>query len=679
MQLHRGDPSLSGSHCLDGGVNFTVYSETAEAMDLCLFDPEGRQTAQLPFRDRTDHIWHGFLPGASAGLSYGFRAHGPFAPERGLFFDPARLLIDPWARQLRGSYSQHSGHFPGNQMDTAAWTPRSVVTSDSSADARHRHALTQREPAPLIYEAHVRGLTAQHPDVPQSIRGTYAALGHPAIIKHLQQLGVGALELLPVQFHIDEPHLVARGLSNYWGYSPIGCMALHSSYAANPGDATGELASSVARLHEAGIEVILDVVLNHTAEGGIDGPIVSLRGIDPATWYLHRSSPGELADFTGCGNTLNVTHPVVQRWIIAGLRHWAISLGVDGFRFDLALTLGRQGEGFDAGSGLLAAISSDPLLGSLRLIAEPWDVGPHGYRLGAFGTPWREWNDRFRDGVRAYWKGEPGAQAELGRRLHGSSDLFEGSGRTPSASINFITAHDGFCLNDLVSYAHKHNEANGEDNRDGHTHNLSDDCGQEGPVDDMLIIERRGRRVRALLTTLFVAEGTPMLLAGDELGHTQGGNNNAYCQDNATTWLDWSAPQQLTEFVSSLAALRSTRSPVWTNTFVHADYCTGAPVIPSLAWLRADGATMTESDWHAQDCAFVLLRADDQRIELCCFNRSETAIDFRLPDHLASRSWTVRLDSAAVSGIRADRTIGQPFIVEPQSVLILDCAAQGAP
>jgi glycogen operon protein len=674
MKLHAGDSTRPGAHHIDGGVNIVVASGSAESLELCLFDAAGRETHRLPFTHRSGDHWHGFLPGASAGLTYGLRAHGRFDPATGLFFEPSRLLVDPFARDLSGAYTQYTGHFPGDRIDTAPFTPKSVVR-ETKVRTSSRNPL---KASPFIYEAHVRGLTRLHPELPESIRGTYAALGSAPVIRHLKRLGVEALELLPVQFHIDEPHLVARGLNNYWGYSPIGCMALHADYAADKTDPVGELAASIRALHGAGIEVILDVVFNHTAEGGADGPIVSMRGLDPHLWYLHNGHSGQLADFTGCGNTLNVTHPLVAQWILSTLRFWCETLDVDGFRFDLATTLGRQGEGFDASTGLLAQLAADPIIGQCRLIAEPWDIGPHGYRLGSFGGRFMEWNDRFRDSARVFWKGDPGAQAEFGRRLHGSSELFESSGRGPAAGINFITAHDGFCLTDVVSFNHKHNEANGEDNRDGSVHNHADNLGVEGWSEDPVLYARRQQRIRALLATLMLAEGTPMLLAGDELGHSLRGNNNAYCQDNALNWLDWSGPAPLIGFITHLSALRRQRLVNWPSTYVHTPFSPDDVHTASIAWYAANGQPMTAHHWHEDDCAFAMLRACDGRMELCAFNRSREPRVLQVPEPLVDRSWRIVLDTTMASGVPENAHCQHELTMDGQGVWLLECLSEGS-
>lgn len=702
QRLERGDPTVLGSSRVDGGVNFAVYSERSTALELCLFDATDREIVRLPFSDRTDGVWHGFLPEAVAGLRYGFRAHGTFDPDHGLFFDPARVMIDPYTKQLSGAYIQHPAHFVQHHgvpsADNAAYVPKSVVTepvvSRSHVNSSPRHN------APLFYEAHVRGLTRLCEQIPESLRGTYAGLAHPFLIAHLKRLGVSVVELMPVQYHIDEPHLTALGLSNYWGYNPLAFMATHNAYAFSTSEGMAELAAAVRTFHDAGIEVVLDVVFNHSAEGGAQGPILSMRGLDNLTYYRFDPQPGAGAfiDVTGCGNTLNFEHPVVAQLVLDSLRYWVQALDVDGFRFDLAVTLGRQGDHFSARHGLIEQISTDPLLSGRRLIAEPWDVGPNGYQLGAFAAPWREWNDRFRDTVRAYWRGDHGAQADLGRRLHGSNELFEHDGRTPAGGINFVTAHDGFVLEDLVSYNDKHNLANGEDNRDGHAHNLSDNMGFEGESTDPVLRAKRDRRKRAMLATLFLSQGTPMLLGGDEFGNSQQGNNNAYCQDGPLGWLQWNPEHELVAYIARLSELRASSNPIWRLKFVHHPWSaedrraedsraeemsspgdghsTSAAPGASIAWRRADGGEMVEGDWHASDCPFALLRADSTLLEMCCFNRSPAAVAFQLP--LPERQWEGRLDSSAADGVPELNLNDGRVVVEPHSVVVLHSRIEAA-
>ncbi|MCB2055232.1 MAG: glycogen debranching protein GlgX, partial [Geminicoccaceae bacterium] len=498
-----------------GGVNFALFSEHAERVELCLFDPaDGREARRYDLPEHTDQVWHGFLPEAGAGLVYGYRVHGPFAPERGHRFDPTQVLLDPYARAWAGRFDARGGR------------PRSVVTPPPPIACGRRPG---HDPADLvIYEAHVKGLTARHPDVASHRRGRYAALGEPAVIEHLHGLGITAIELMPCQAFVDEPFLRAKGLRNYWGYNPIGFFVPEPRYAATA-DAAGELREAVAALHDAGIEVLLDVVYNHTGEGDAQGPTLSFRGIDNRSYYKLDGDPLREVDVTGCGNTFDLAHPRVLQLVMDSLRFWVTSIGVDGFRFDLATALGRSAHGFDAGAGFFDAIRQDPVLAGVRLIAEPWDVGPEGYRLGGFGSSWSEWNDRFRDTVRGFWRGDEHLLPALAARLLGSADLFDHRGRRPFASINYVTAHDGFTLADLVAHEKRHNRANGEDNRDGHAHEISWNNGVEGPSDDPAVRDARARDMRNMLTTLFLAQGTPMLLMGDEIGRSQRGNNNAYC------------------------------------------------------------------------------------------------------------------------------------------------------
>jgi isoamylase len=691
-RLQQGDSSALGSSCVDGGVNFAVYSERASALELCLFDQTDRESARLPLPARTGDVWHGFLPDAGPGLRYGFRAYGAFDPDNGLFFDPARVMIDPYAKRLSGAYIQHPAHFVQAagipSLDNAAYVPKSVVTEPVVGSNRVNPSV--RHSMPLIYEAHVRGLTRLCESIPEAVRGTYAGLAHPFLITHLKRLGVSVVELMPVQYHIDEPHLTALGLTNYWGYNPLAFMATHNAYASCASGAVAELAAAVRAFHDAGIEVVLDVVFNHSAEGGAQGPILSMRGLDNLTYYRFDPQPGTggFIDVTGCGNTLNFAHPVVSRLVLDSLRYWVQVLDVDGFRFDLAVALGRHGDHFSARNGLLEQISNDPVLSGRRLIAEPWDVGPNGYQLGAFAAPWREWNDRFRDTVRAYWRGDPGAQADLGRRLHGSNELFEHDGRTPAGGINFVTAHDGFVLEDLVSYHDKHNLANGEDNRDGHAHNLSDNMGHEGASTDPVLRAKRDRRKRAMLATLFLAQGTPMLLGGDEFGNSQQGNNNAYCQDGPLGWLQWNTEHALVAYIARLSELRASSNPIWRLKFVHkpwrseempspdGGHSTGALPDASIAWRRADGSEMVEADWHAPDCPFSLLRADNTVLEMCCFNRSSETVAFQLP--LPERRWEGRLDSSTADGVPELNLDNGCVLVGPQAVVVVHSRIEAA-
>ncbi|MFH8365469.1 glycogen debranching protein GlgX [Streptomyces sp. NPDC018031] len=612
------------------GTDFALWAGGAEAVEVCLFDEEGRESRRT-LVERTDGVWHGFVPGVLPGRRYGYRVHGRWDPWTGARWNPAKLLLDPYARAVDGEFGgpgspgagdgplppevyghvrdwpeQHVADTVRDDRDSAPFVPKGVVVGPAEAgpDAAHRRPRTPWSET-VLYELHVRGFTMRHPGVPPELRGSYAGLAHPAALEHLTRLGVTAVELLPVHHFGHEDHLLRRGLRNYWGYNSIGYFAPYSGYAATGtrGQQVGEFRRMVRALHEAGVEVILDVVYNHTAEGGELGPTFSLRGIDNAGHHRLQQDPRRYADVTGCGNTLDVPQPQVLRLIADSLRYWVTEMGVDGFRFDLATALARNADGVDMNGPFLAVLGQDPVLRRVKLIAEPWDVGPGGYRVGGFPRPWAEWNDRYRDAVRDCWRGALPDLRDLGYRLSGSSDLYAWNGRRPGASVNFVTAHDGFTLRDLVSHDRKHNEANGEGNRDGTDDNRSWNCGAEGGTDDPAIHALRARQVRNLLATLLLSTGVPMLVAGDELGRTQGGNNNAYCQDNEVSWLDWGAAAEpdnraLTAFTARLIALRRAHPALRRDAFF-----TGRPAapggLPDLAWFTARGERMTDADWYA--------------------------------------------------------------------------------
>jgi glycogen operon protein len=614
-------------HGPDGtdGTNFALWAPGAEAVELCLFDEDGAETRH-PLPEQTFQTWHGYLPGVGPGTRYGYRVHGRWDPWTGARWNPAKLLIDPYARAVDGVFTGHAaccGSVRGwpepqaadtvrDNRDSAPYTARSVVVHDDDDWSDDRRPKTPWAET-VLYELHVAGFTRRHPGVPPELRGTYAGLAHPAAIEHLVSLGVTAVELLPVHQFADEDFLAGRGLANYWGYNSIAWFAPHGGYSASGtrGQQVGEFKRMVRALHAAGIEVILDVVYNHTAEGGVQGPTLSLRGIDNAGYYrLARDSRG-YADYTGCGNTLDTRQPQTVRLVTDSLRYWATEMGVDGFRFDLAAALARAGDGVDMRHPLLAAISQDPVLSRVKLIAEPWDTGPGGYQVGNFPPLWAEWNDKYRDTVRDFWRGGRSGVAELGYRLSGSSDLYQLGGRRPYASVNYVTAHDGFTLRDLVSYNTKHNQANGEDNRDGTDDNRSWNCGAEGETDDPAVLELRDRQLRNLLATLLLSTGVPMLTAGDEFGRTQGGNNNAYCQDNEVSWVDWSLLDQprwrsLSELTARLVRLRR-RHPVLRQ---RAFFSGRAPMpgqLPDLTWYTPRGTEMTPADWAAPTAVLGML------------------------------------------------------------------------
>ncbi|HZP19664.1 MAG TPA: glycogen debranching protein GlgX [Bauldia sp.] len=584
------EPRL-GARPVAGGVAVAVFSTSAEKIEFCLFDEAGRrELARTPLA-RSGDVWQATIPGIAAGARYGLRADGPYAPERGLWFDPAKLLVDPYARALDRPYAwdPRLAAPRADAIDTAALVPKAIVSADLPALPP-----APRRPLGVIYELGVRSFTRLNPQVPAKLQGTVAALAHPAAVAHLAELCVDTVELMPITAWIDERHLPPLGLANAWGYNPVTFLAPDPRLA--PGG-MAEIRSAVAALHAAGIGVILDVVFNHTGESDTLGGTLSLRGLDNRVYYRH-DPDGVLVNDTGCGNTVAAERPAVLRYILDAMRHWATGAGIDGFRLDLASILGRTPSGFSPAAPFFEAVAADPLLSGLSFIAEPWDVGPGGYQLGRFPAGWREWNDRFRDDVRMFWRGD-GRLGDLATRLAGSSDFFREAGRLPSASVNFVAAHDGFTLADLVAYREKHNQANGEGNRDGTDANFSWNHGLEGPSRSPEIEAARRRDIRALLTTLFFARGTPMLTAGDEWGRTQGGNNNAYAQDNATTWLDWTkADAALAAFTARLIALRGSHPAL------HADaFLTGAALdaagIPDAVWLHPSGHAMTAADWDA--------------------------------------------------------------------------------
>ncbi len=670
--LWPGLPYPRGANWNGMGVNFALFSEHAERVELCLFDATGRrETHRIALRERTDQIFHGFLPQARPGLLYGYRVYGPYRPKDGHRFNGHKLLLDPYARQMVGPLRWHDavfgyriGHGEGDlsfdRRDSAAYMPRcKVVESAFSWGDDRRPKVPWHET--VIYEAHVRSLTMQHPEVPQALRGTYAGLSCAPVVEHLKRLGVTTLELMPVHAFIDDRHLIDRGLANHWGYNTIGFFAPEAHYSAS--GKLGEFKTMVRTLHEAGIEVILDVVYNHTAEGNELGPTLSFRGIDNAAYYrLEPDAPRHYQDFTGCGNTLNMQHPRVLQLLMDSLRYWVTEMHVDGFRFDLASALARELHAVNRLSAFFDILRQDPVLSQVKLIAEPWDLGSGGYQVGNFPAGWAEWNDRYRDTMRAYWKGDGGLIGDFAQRLTGSSDLYNRSSRKPYASINFVAAHDGFTLADLVSYNDKHNEANGEDNRDGHGHNLSWNCGVEGPTDDPEVLALRARQQRNFIATLMLSQGVPMLLAGDEAGRTQQGNNNAYCQDNALNWIDWgdsAGRRSLLAFTQRLIALRAAH-PVFRRRDFFQDRPLRGSEVRDIVWLQPDGTEMSEDAWqqdHARALA-VFLSGDgltemdgrgravrDDSFALL-FNAAEEGVIFTLPESLVPRVGTLLVDTS---------------------------------
>jgi glycogen debranching enzyme len=661
--LSPGKPFPMGATLSHSGVNFALAAPNAESVELCLFDSTGQHEQQrLHLPAFTDGIWHGLLPSGRAGLVYGYRVHGPWAPHQGHRFNPAKLLLDPYAREIVGTYDGSDlflGHDPAkpdqrNTRDNGAVALKArVAAAGSSSTAPPGHA---RIPAGerVLYELHVRGQTRLHPAVPAALRGTYAGLAEPAVLDHLQGLGVTTLSLMPVQHRADEQRLLAMGLSNYWGYNTIGWFAPEARYWSGRAGTTpaSEFRAMADAVHARGMELVIDVVYNHSAETDEFGPTLSLRGIDNALYYHLRPDDRALyANWTGCGNCLNLAEPRVLQLVMDSLRHWVCELGVDGFRFDLAPVLGRGATGdFDPRAPFFAAIAQDPVLSRTLLIAEPWDIGAGGYRLGEFPPGWLEWNDRYRDTQRGFWlrQGREGATGlgDFAHRFTASSAQFAHHGRAPTASVNFITAHDGFTLRDLLCYEERHNLANGENNRDGHGHNLSNNCGVEGPSDDAAVLAGRNRLQRALLATLLLSQGTPMLLAGDELGHSQQGNNNAYCQDNETTWLAWigthepaSDAARLSAFVARLIALRREAPALRSTRWWPAD---SPPETPGVRWLRPDGAPMQEPDWNhgtALAIAFDAAAPPDAAAWLVVVNAGPGAVSFALPPG----AWRCRL------------------------------------
>ncbi|MQA88630.1 MAG: glycogen debranching protein GlgX [Gemmatimonas sp.] len=616
VRVWPGVPYPLGSSWDGEGTNFALYSEKATEVELCLFDSPQAAQASHCFRlpERTAYVWHGYLPGVGPGQLYGYRVHGPYELKRGLRFNPFKLLIDPYAHALAGrvNYDHHPFGYPFDQpgedwvlddANDAAGVPKAVVI-DRRFDWRGDKPPRIPWHRTVIYEAHVKGLTMLHPGIPGELRGTYAAVSQPAVIEHLKSLGVTALELLPVHEILDDLFLVRKGMLNYWGYNNINYFAPAGRYAfaREHHEQVREFKEMVRRLHEADIEVILDVVYNHTAEGNHLGPTLSFRGIDNTTYYrLVPENPRFYMDYTGCGNSLNMLHPQTLKLVMDSLRYWVQEMHVDGFRFDLASTLARELHDVNRLSAFFDIIHQDPVLSRVKLIAEPWDVGPGGYQVGNFPILWAEWNGRYRDTVRAFWRGDPGTIAELGFRLTGSSDLYERDGRRPHASINFVTAHDGFTLNDLVSYGTKRNEANGEDNRDGENHNLSYNFGVDGPTDDPEIVRQREKQKRNFMATLLLSQGVPMISSGDEMGRTQKGNNNAYAQDNEISWVKWDLSERdraMLAFARRVAALRHRHPVLHRRHFFQGRRIRGSE-LEDITWLRPDGREMTEEQWNS--------------------------------------------------------------------------------
>ncbi len=693
--LHPGAAVPLGATWTEEGINFAVYSSAATRVELCLFDPSGEhELTRLPLPERTENVWHGLLPAphGAAGLVYGYRVHGPYDPLHGMRYNPHKLLIDPYARSLAGKFSWNpallgygsdADEETADTADSAPYNYKARVIKDDDFDWGE-----DRPPAvpwrdTVIYELHVKGFTKRHPRIPEEIRGTYLGLAHPEVITYLKHLGVTAVELMPVQAFVPEQFLVDKGLVNYWGYSSIAWFAPGPQYAIE--DAVTEFKTMVKALHEAGLEVIIDVVFNHTAEGNELGPTLSFRGLDNAAYY--RLDPSNLRHYlnrTGTGNTIAIAHAAVRRLIIDCMRYWVEEMHVDGFRFDLAAVMGRDDGRFRTDAGFFKAVAAEPALHYIKLIAEPWDIGPDGYQLSHFPAGWAEWTDLYRDTMRGFWRGNPGILGRFAERFAGSSDLFRASGRRPTASINFVACHDGFTLFDATAYENKHNEANLEDNRDGHNHNLSWNCGVEGPTDDPEVVELRERQIRNLLATLLLSQGVPMLLAGDEFGRTQQGNNNAYCQDNEISWVDWTLAEQrkwLTAFVRQLLTLRRQAAGLRRDTFLK-----GARQVDrehkDVSWRHPAGHELTAGDWHEQDARAmgVLIghvfsdpygTPNGHLLFLC--NASSEAIEFRLPEPKTGAVWQTVFDTARwrANDLGACIHAGGHFVVAAHSCALL--------
>ncbi len=698
MRIWPGHAYPLGATFDGSGTNFALFSEVADRVELCLLDEAGGETrVDLPETD--GFVWHGYLPDVQPGQRYGFRVHGPYDPAQGHRCNPAKLLLDPYAKAIDGQIDGHPSLFsydfadPAalNTEDSAPHTMVSVVVNPFF-DWGHDRPPSRGYAESVIYEAHVKGLTQRHPGVPEELRGTYAAIGHPAIVDHLTDLGVTAIELMPVHQFVNDPHLQTKGLSNYWGYNTIGFFAPHNGYsrALNPGQQVQEFKQMVKTLHEADIEVILDVVYNHTAEGNHLGPTLCFRGIDNAAYYrLVDDDQAHYFDTTGTGNSLLMRHPHVLQLLMDSLRYWVTEMHVDGFRFDLAATLARQFHEVDRLSAFFDLVQQDPVVSQVKLIAEPWDVGEGGYQVGGFPPQWSEWNGKYRDTVRDFWRGEPATLAEFASRLTGSSDLYEHTARKPNASINFVTAHDGFTLADLVSYNEKHNEANGEGNNDGESHNRSWNCGAEGPTDDEGIASLRRRQQRNFLATLLLSQGVPMLAHGDELGRTQQGNNNGYCQDNELTWVDWDLDEHreaLLEFTRTLVHLRRDHPVLRRRRFFagSADHG-GESELGDIAWFATDGEHMTDADWRESYVKAVTVFLNGEAISepdprgeplvddsfLVMYNAAPNTVIFTVPPAEFGASWTCVLDTDHTLATGTVVKAGDSLEITGRSTLVL--------
>jgi isoamylase len=699
LQLREGLPHPRGAIWDGKGVNFSLFSAHATKVELCLFDGNGEtELERIELPEYTDEIWHGYIAGIGPDTVYGYRVHGPYEPEQGHRFNPNKLLLDPYAREFVGELKWDPACFgytlgaegddlTFDERDSAPFIPKSVVT-DSGFDWRQSVKPLVPWDRTIVYETHVRGYTKLHPAVPEKLRGTFAGLAVPEVIRYIKSLGVTSVELMPIHAFVNDSLLLDRGLTNYWGYNSIGFFAADPRYLADPRRGVQEFKEMVARFHDAGIEVILDVVYNHTAEGNERGPMLCFKGIDNASYYrLIPEQKRYYINDTGTGNTLNLSHPRVIQMVTDSLRYWVQEMRVDGFRFDLGTILAREPNGFDNQSGFLKACSQDPVLGAVKLIAEPWDCGPGGYQVGQFPPGWAEWNDNFRDTVRDFWRGEATAAA-VSPRLYGSADIFDRFGRRPYASVNFVTAHDGFTLNDLVSYNDRHNEANGENNQDGHAHNRSWNCGAEGPTDDAGVNALRGRQMRNCLATVLLSQGTPMLLAGDEFARTQRGNNNAYCQDNDISWTDWSLAEinkSQVQFVQQLTQLRSEYAVLRRNRFLSAALNERIG-LKEITWINASGQEMSAEQWSDEQmrCFGMLLdgraqttgirqRGQDATL-LIVLNAFHDVVNFTLPGDAPEARWLLMLDTNRNDTEPADRKInfvtGDVYAVTGRSVVV---------
>ncbi|MEM0810832.1 glycogen debranching enzyme [Corynebacterium sp. HMSC14B06] len=685
-QVWPGEPYPLGSTYDGAGTNFALFSDVAEKVELCLISAEGEET-RIELEEVDAHIWHCYIPSIMPGQRYAYRVHGPFDPANGKRCDPNKLLVDPYAKAFDGEFDGHPSlfnydihdHSKRNTEDSLGHTMTSVVINpffDWGADRAPRTPYNET----VIYEAHVKGMTMTHPDIPEELRGTYAGLAHPAIIDYLKDLGVTAIELMPVHQFLQDDHLREKGLRNYWGYNTFGFLAPHQDYSASqkPGGAVSEFKGMVRAFHDAGIEVILDVVYNHTAEGNHMGPTICFRGIDNEAYYrLVEGDRQHYMDYTGTGNSLNVRHPHSLQLIMDSLRYWVSEMHVDGFRFDLASTLAREFHDVDRLSAFFDLVQQDPIVSQVKLIAEPWDVGEGGYQVGNFPPQWTEWNGKYRDTIRDFWRGEPSTLGEFASRITGSSDLYANNDRRPTASINFVTAHDGFTLNDLVSYNEKQNMANGEDNRDGESHNRSWNCGVEGPTDDERVLSLRSRQHRNFLTTLLLSQGTPMISHGDEMGRGQKGNNNVYCQDNRLSWVDWNQTRtnsELVEYTQFLTELRAEHPVFRRRRFLRGGPLGAETDDRDIAWLTYEGRVMTTDDWNFDfgKSLMVWLNGDaitepdrrGHRIEddsfLLCFNAHHEDIMFQIPGTEYAHSWEVIIDTTEITGRPTRERIVEP-------------------